>query len=127
MSDQQQLLLSIAGEPGVSSWLTAEPSYENGLILNKNDFRDAICLRYGFLIDGLPATCVCGSDMTVDHAMTFNNELNRKAALINIRPICPALSQVLTNFYRQPAKLFVGGETLLSEEGTTQGTLSRWE
>ena len=70
VSDQQQLLLSIAGEPGVSSWLTAEPSYENGLILNKNDFRDAICLRYGFLIDGLPATCVCGSDMTVDHAMT---------------------------------------------------------
>ena len=38
VSDQRQLLLSVAGEPGFSSWLTAEPSYENGLILNKNDF-----------------------------------------------------------------------------------------
>ena len=56
----------------------------------------------------------------VDARNAFN-ELNRRAALINIRTISPALSRVLTNFYRQPAKLFVGGETLLSEEGTTQG------
>ena len=58
--------------------------------------------------------------LMVDARNAFN-ELNRKAALINIQRICPALSPALTNFYRQHAKLFVAGETILSEEGTTQG------
>ena len=70
VSNRQQFLLSIAEEKGVSSWLTAEPSFENGTVLNKSDFRDAVCLRYGFLVDGLPTECVCGAEMTVDHALT---------------------------------------------------------
>ena len=70
MSNHQQLLLSIAEEKGVSSWLTADPSFENGASLNKSDFRDAVCLRYGFPIDGLLTGCVCGAEMTVDHALT---------------------------------------------------------
>ena len=70
VSNPQQFLLSSAEEKGVSSWLTAEPSFENGTILNKSDFRDAVCLRYGFLVDGLPTECVCGAEMMVDHALT---------------------------------------------------------
>ena len=58
VSNHQQLLLSIAEEKGVSSWLTADSSFENGTSLNKSDFRDAVCLRYGFPIDGLPTGCV---------------------------------------------------------------------
>ena len=50
--------------------------------------------------------------LMVDARNAFN-QLNRKAALINIREICPALSPVFTNLYRDYAKLFVGGETLL--------------
>ena len=70
VSNRQQFLLSIAEEK-VVSWLTAEPSFENGTILNKSEFRDAVCLRYGFLVDGLPTECVCGAEMTVDHALTY--------------------------------------------------------
>ena len=54
----------------------------------------------------------------VDAANVFNN-LNRKVALLNISVICPAVAPVLTNCYRENALLFVGGETLLSQEGTT--------
>ena len=67
---QQQALLSIAGEKGVSSWLTSDPALDEGTTLNKSDFRDAICLRYGFPLDGIPLTCVCGQAFSVDHAMT---------------------------------------------------------
>ena len=56
----------------------------------------------------------------VDTANAFNS-LNRKAALQNIHHLCPSLAKVLTNTYREDIKLFVDGETLLSQEGTTQG------
>ena len=70
VSGTQHLLLDIAGEKGVSSWLTADPSPQCGTVLNKSDFRDAVCLRYGFPLDGVPSSCVCGSSLTADHAMT---------------------------------------------------------
>ena len=49
------------------------------------------------------------------------NSLNRDAALHNIRWICPEVSTILTNIYREPAELFAGGSVFLSREGTTQG------
>ena len=49
------------------------------------------------------------------------NTLNREACMGNIQHLCPAMSPIVINTYRQPAHLFVGGETILSSEGTTQG------
>ena len=57
--------------------------------------------------------------LLVDATNTFNT-LNRAAALYNIRFICPSLSTILINIYRAPTQLFVDGESLLSQEGTTQ-------
>ena len=56
----------------------------------------------------------------VDASNAFNN-LNRKVALHNIQFLCPAAAKILTNCYRSSTNLFVGGTTLLSQEGTTQG------
>ena len=58
--------------------------------------------------------------LLVDARNAFNS-LNRHAALRNIRWICPSIATILINIYRDPAQLFVGGQTLLSCEGTTQG------
>ena len=58
--------------------------------------------------------------LLVDASNAFNN-LNRQLALVNISTLCPVFPQVLINTYRSDAKLFVGGETILSQEGTTQG------
>ena len=69
VSGTQHLVLDIAGEKGVSSWLTADPSPQCGTVLDKSDFHDAVCLRYGFLLDGVPSSCVGGSSLTTDHAM----------------------------------------------------------
>ena len=56
----------------------------------------------------------------VDASNAFNS-LNRQAALFNIQHLCPSFSTVLLNTYRFNVNLYIGGETLLSEEGTTQG------
>ena len=49
------------------------------------------------------------------------NSLNREVALRNIQHLCPSLSVVVINTYREDIDLFVDGATLLSTEGTTQG------
>ena len=49
------------------------------------------------------------------------NRLNREAALRNIRYLSPPLATILINTYRKPSNLYKDGNTLLSQEGTTQG------
>ena len=61
-----------------------------------------------------------GGVLLVDASDTFNS-LNQGVMLGNIRELCPAFSTCVTNFYRSSVSLFVGGETIQSLEGTTQG------
>jgi len=56
----------------------------------------------------------------VDATNAFNC-LNRQTALLNIKHLCPALSKVLINTYREHIQLFIDGESIPSQEGTTQG------
>ena len=56
----------------------------------------------------------------VDASNAFNS-LNRQVALRNIHHLCPSLSKVLINTYREDIQLFIDGDTLFSQEGTTQG------
>ena len=58
--------------------------------------------------------------LLVDATNAFNS-LNRSVAMHNIQQLCPPLSCILINTYCSPASLFVTGDTILSEEGTTQG------
>ncbi len=58
--------------------------------------------------------------LLVDASNAFNS-LNRQVALQNIRRTCPSIATALINTYREPTELFVDGNTLLSQEGTTQG------
>ena len=56
----------------------------------------------------------------VDATNAFNS-LNRQNALRNIHHLCPSLSKCLINTYREDINLYIDGETLLSQKGTTQG------
>ena len=53
-----------------SSWLSASPIEERGLALNKQEFRDSLCLRYNFPLPNLPCYCACGEMFTVNHALS---------------------------------------------------------
>ena len=58
--------------------------------------------------------------LLVDASNAFNS-LNREAALRNIRIHCPVPAPMLTNMYRTHSMLFIDGDPILSQEGTTQG------
>ena len=58
--------------------------------------------------------------LLVDASNAFNS-LNRANALANISSQCPPFSTVLVNLYRESSELFLGQNTLPSQEGTTQG------
>ena len=61
--------LDLATEKGASNWLTVIPIKDLGYNLNKQEFRDAIKLRYNWRILDLPKTCTCGDQFDADHAM----------------------------------------------------------
>ena len=65
----QQRAMDVVQEKGASSMLTTIPVAEHGFCFEvKADFRDHICLRYGWPLDRLPASCPCGERFTIDHA-----------------------------------------------------------
>ena len=69
-----------AQEKGASSWLSALPLRKLGYTLNKQEFRDAICLRYGWKIKGVPKVCSCGKQNDTDHALICH-----KGGFVNMR------------------------------------------
>ena len=54
---------------GASSWLIVLPIKEHVFTLTKNEFRDAIHLRYNKTLKGMPSQCPCGQNYDVTHAM----------------------------------------------------------
>ena len=71
-------------------------------------------VRQSFLDDKTEAV------LLVDATNAFNN-LNRQSALTNISSLCPPMATPLINMYRAPSDLFIDGDIILSQEGTTQG------
>ena len=55
-------------DKGASSWLTAVTLVDQGLVLNKQELRDSLRLRYNMPLSDLPSKCVCGEKYTVCHA-----------------------------------------------------------
>ena len=69
--------------------------------------------------------CIMAEETTegmilVDATNAFNT-LNRQVTLLNCDKICPAMSCILINTYRDDSQLFVDGDCVMSKEGTTQG------
>ena len=58
--------------------------------------------------------------LQIDATNAFNS-LNRSLALANISKTCPSLIFALRNSYANPSHLYVNGQVILSQEGTTQG------
>ena len=57
-------------DKGASSWLNAIPIEEHGLALNKQEFRDSLCLHYNLPLSNLPSYYACGEMFTVNHALS---------------------------------------------------------
>jgi len=58
-------------EKGASSWLSALPTKAIEYALNKQEFTDAVCMRHGWKVKGIPThcACFCGETNSVDHSL----------------------------------------------------------
>ena len=63
-------LVNQSRDKGVSSWLNAMPLADQGLALNKKEFRDSLRLRYHLPLVDLPSHCACGDKFTVCHVFS---------------------------------------------------------
>ncbi|KAG0725970.1 hypothetical protein GWK47_037531 [Chionoecetes opilio] len=84
-----------------------------GFNLNKQEFVDAVALRYGWPVEGLPNTCVCGSPNSADHTMTC-----KKGGFVCIRHdevrdlTASMLKEVCHDVSTEPTLLPLDGELL---------------
>ena len=109
---QLKRCVDLAQEKGSSSWLSVLPLEEHGFYLHKGEFRDALCLRYGWNLCSTPQTCNCGAQFSVDHAMICHmggfptirhNELRDITATL--------LTEVCHNVTTEPTLQPLSGET----------------
>ena len=60
-------MVELATEKGAGAWLSAMPINSLGFTLNKQEFRDSICLRYVWSIpDDTPSYCQCGKKNDIE-------------------------------------------------------------
>ena len=59
-----------AQDRGASSWLNALPIKEQNFCLNKEEFSDALRLRYNFDLTNIPSSCPCGERFSIEHALS---------------------------------------------------------
>ena len=60
--------------------MSASPIKSLGFVLNKQEFRDSICMRYGWNIPDTPAYCQCGKKNDLDHTLICS-----KGGYVNMR------------------------------------------
>ena len=113
LPDHLSKATELAKDKGSSSWLTAMPLEKYGFSLTKSEFRDAISLRYGWMPERMPSTCVCSESFTIDHALSCprgalptirHNEIRDLTGTL-LTEVCPDVSL-------EPALQPLTGETL---------------
>ena len=112
--------LDLAQQKGAAALITTKPLELYGLHLAKNDFRDAILLRYGWPITELPSSCVCGKPFTVDHS-----QVCRVGGFVHMRHdnvrdlIAGHMKEVFNDVEVEPPLTPLSGENLVPRSANT--------
>ena len=121
-TEYKSKLIDLSSEKGASSWLTSVPLKEYGFRLNKQEFHDAIAMRYDFTINDVSKKCACGEDNTINHCLTC-----KKGGFIFIRHNAvrdtthELLNEVCKDVRLEPILQPVTGETLPPGSNKTDG------
>ena len=70
VDDTMKRNMELAQEKGAGAWLTTVPIQSLGFALNKQQFRDALCLRYGWKVPHTSNYCHCKKENSIDHALS---------------------------------------------------------
>ena len=94
LNDIQKLQLDLAAEKGASSWLTSLPLQAFGYTLNKQEFNDALALRYNLKIKDAARKCVCGESNTINHLLVC-----KKGGYVSLRhnSLRDLIAELMTN------------------------------
>ena len=121
MTTSLQRAVDLAKEKGSSTWLTVLPLTEHGFALHKGAFYDALALRYGWPPPEMPTMFACGSNFSVDHAMSC-----AKGGFPSIRhnEICDLTATLLTEVCQdvciEPGLQPISNEVLTGATANTQ-------
>ena len=111
LPDHLRRLTRLNSEKGSSSWLTTLPIVDFGFYLNKQSFIDAMCLRYGWRIKGMPSSCACGTQNSINHALNCKKGGFVSKRHNEIRDIeAEMLSEVCSPVQTEPQLLPITGE-----------------
>ena len=87
-----QRAIAVSSEKRASTWLTTLSLVDHGFTLHKGVFHDAyLCLRYGWVLQKLPARCVCDQKFTIEHALSCSRGGFPSIRLNEIRDITAEL------------------------------------
>ena len=70
MSVQEKRLNDANRETGSNNWITTLPVKEFSYNLNKEEFWDALRIRYGWNLPRLPSDCAWGNKFDLSHAFS---------------------------------------------------------
>jgi len=70
LSSIERKALEIVTSHGASSWLTTLPLEEEYFVLNKQEFFDAIFMRYRWLMKRMLTKCSCQANFTIKHELS---------------------------------------------------------
>lgn len=104
-----------AMEKGASAWLTVLPLQLTGYLLNKQEFRDSIALRYGWKIQNIPAYCGCGHKNNINHTLDC-----KKGGYVSMRH--NAIRDTEANLLREVCRDVVIEPQLLPVDSTKYAT-----
>ena len=100
-------------ESGASNWLTSLPLKDQGYALNKQQFWDALRIRYNWFIPRLPAECACGAKFDVSHALSCKKGGFVSMPHNEVRDITGKLmDEVCIDVRKEPMLLQLNGEPL---------------
>ena len=68
--ENERRLFDEISSRGASSWLTSLPLKEHGFVLNKQQFHDALLLRYNLPFQNIPLNCACGKPNSLEHCLS---------------------------------------------------------
>ena len=119
-SDEIKRMVEVTQETGASNWLSSLPIKAKGFSLNKQEFFDALALRYGWPIKDLPDLCPCGKPFTQHHAMICSKGgfiCNRHNEVRDI--IGEILKEICDDVAIEPHLQPLSGETFVHKTANT--------
>ena len=110
-------VIELSAEKGASMWLTTIPIVEHGFRLNKQQFLDALCMRYDLNLNDVPRKCYCGENYSINHCLTCRNGgfvIMRHNAVRD--SIFDMVNETCKDVKLEPALLPLSGETFSNKK-----------